>query len=187
VATAATFIIPPSLSLFMADVTASFAAELAFWRQALDRYTPEQLADGASDDDWSVGQLYAHLTGSATYFHLPMARKALAESEAGGELSDRGRAALSGQELPPVKVPPSPTYTPRQPVNAEFIRTQLDGVEIAFAATAEQIAANADAPGTASHPSMGHLTAAEWLALVPVHFKGHRRQLARLDARLGLS
>lgn len=173
----------------MAQATpnATFAEELAYWRRALGRYTPDHLADGASDDEWSIGQLYAHLTGSAVYFHLPMARKALTEAQAGGELSERGRAALSGAELPPVKVPASPTYTPRQPVNADFIRTQLDAADIAFRATAEQLAAQPDAAGTVGHPSLGHLTAAEWLALVPAHWRGHRRQLAKLEARLGLS
>ncbi len=163
---------------------ATFPAELAFWRQALDQYTPEQLADGASDDDWSIGQLFVHLAGSAVYFHLPAARRALLTETAGGELTERGQYALSGAEIPPVKVPPSATYTPHQPVNAAFIRTQLDAAEIAFATTAEQVRAQPTAPGTAAHPSLGHLTAADWLALVPIHFHSHRRQLARLDARV---
>ena len=166
---------------------AAFTAELGFWRDALTRYTPEQLADGASDDDWSIGQLYAHLAGSAVYFHLPMALRALASTDAPGALSERGQYVLSGQPVSPVKVPASPTYTPRQPVSADFIRTQLDGAEIAFAATAAQVAAAPDAVGTAGHPSMGHLTAAQWLALVPAHYQGHRRQLARLEARLGVA
>lgn len=163
---------------------ATFPAELAFWRQALDRYTPEQLADGASDDDWSLGQLFVHLGSSALRFHLPFTQRALTSTDAPGELSDIGRAALSGQETPPRKVPASPQYTPKQPESAAAITALFEELETAYAVAVAQVQATGAAPGTVGHPALGHLTAADWLALIPVHFHGHRRQLARLDARV---
>lgn len=170
-----------------AEQIAAFPAELAWWRDQLPRFSAEQLAEGASDDDWSIGQLYAHLAQGAMRFHLPMAQKALESTEPAGEPASFAGPMLAGQEMPPVKVPASPQYTPHQPAGAEAIAAMLTEMETAYLATAERVRANPTAGGTAAHMRFGHLTAAQWLALVTNHFRGHRKQLLRRQERMAVA
>lgn len=167
-----------------AEQIAAFPAELAWWRTQLPRFSADQLAEGASDDDWSIGQLYAHLAGGALRFHLPMAQKALESTEPAGEPTPFAQPVLEGQDMPPVKVPASPQYTPRQPADAAAITAMLNEMEAVYHATAERVAANPTAGGTSAHMRMGHLTAGQWLALVSTHFRGHRKQLLRREERM---
>lgn len=165
------------------DHIATFPAELAWWRQNLARYSDAQLAEGESEDDWSIGQLYAHLGQSALFFHLRLAQEAL-DAAPGGPVDNPVAAQMmthgfGGQRI---KVPASPQYTPRQPESRAAIEATFDQVSALYEQVAER--AKAIGGGTSAHPRLGAFTAEQWLALIPIHFQHHRAQLERREERL---
>jgi hypothetical protein len=79
-----------------------------------------------------------------------------------------------------VKVPPSETYTPKQPLNIEVIETSLKKLIKMMQETEQEIRSASEISKTA-HPVFGFLNAREWFQLIEMHFRHHLRQKRHLD------
>lgn len=164
-----------------------FGAVIEQYRKCLDRYTIDQLRYKASDDQWSLGQMYNHLIKSALFMQLGAVEKC-AEGEASDTLermSEDGQQIFRLGSFPPikVKVPDSPQYTPPQPESKEQIAEGLDkvwGKAQSWASKLNEIPENRKV----KHPRFGYLTALEWYQLMEMHFRHHLRQQEELEQQL---
>jgi hypothetical protein len=160
----------------------------------------DQLLWKPVEDNWSLGQMYMHLIGSAQFMHLRNAALCLG-TDGSPEVSRAGKTK-TGEDLfksgsfPPdrIQVPPSSQYTPPQPESKEQL---VDGlrdtlrrmVEIepaiasAFDPTAK-LRSETDkeiVQNTVLHPRLGGLNALEWFRLIEMHYRHHLLQKRRLD------
>lgn len=155
----------------------------------VERLSLQQLQWVPSEGEWSLGQMYMHLIGTALHMQLKNAERCLsgngdkveepAKTEAGAKIFEIGG-------FPPVKiqVPPSPQYTPGQPESKEQLTAGLQQA----AAKMEALEARANEfteDHTAVHPRLGALTAMEWFALTEMHYRHHLLQEERLIQALG--
>jgi len=168
--------------------------------RAVEHSELEQLLWKPAEDEWSLGQMYMHLIGSAQMMQLRNAALCLepGESPEGSQASKTvlGVALFRAGSFPPerVQVPPSPQYTPSQPESKEQLieglrettrrMTELepriaavfDSVASARAESSQQLAHR-----TVLHPRMGGLNALEWFQLVEMHYRHHLHQKLRLE------
>ncbi|WP_282774942.1 DinB family protein [Phaeodactylibacter xiamenensis] len=163
-----------------------FEAILTIWEQALPGYSEVEFAQKPSPESWSVGQVYQHLIQASLDFHLKEVEHCLAnDNHAEQRKNLRGTIAyhMLGQ-FPPIriKVPASESYTPKQPKNKAAVTKGLNQMRHAMKQLATQI--DGQPSGKTQHPGFDYLNASEWYRLVPMHFKHHLRQKARLDKYL---
>ncbi|PLT47988.1 hypothetical protein B8V81_0120 [Paenibacillus pasadenensis] len=166
------------------------------YKQELEGLSLERLLWKPSADEWSLGQMYMHLIGSAQQMQLANAALCLAPD---GDPADcpagktkQGEALFQEGSFPPdrIQVPPSPAYTPPQPAGKEQL---LDGLRQTLSRMAEiepAVAAAFDPQRDAAfqrvhktvvHPRLGGLNALEWFQLIEMHYRHHRLQKQRLD------
>ncbi len=160
-----------------------FKRVLTLWQEELPRYSPEQLQARPDERSWSMGQLYNHLIDSAINFHLKEVDRCLSSLE-----NRTGRKNLKGfviynilNGFPPVKiaVPPSDSYTPKQPEGMEELRDGLEKVARAMEETLPRL--RQEKTGKTAHPALAFLNAAEWYKLVEMHYRHHLRQKEALE------
>lgn len=154
----------------------------------LDRFDMEELTRKPEEEAWSLGQMYMHLINAALRLHLRNVHACAASAEGvvtEGEKSESGKAAFSNQAIPPIRiqVPPSPAYTPPQPVSKDQIREGLLNVLDEMKRT-EPVVHTAPVDHKIVHPGFGALNADEWFMLVEMHYRHHLRQKERLEVFL---
>ncbi|SEU09457.1 DinB family protein [Paenibacillus sp. NFR01] len=164
----------------------------------LDSTSLEQLLWKPAEDEWSLGQMYMHLIGSAQYMQLRNAALCLepGDSPKRAEKTKLGEDVFQAGSFPPdrVRVPPSPQYTPLQPDSKEqlvgglrdTVRLMTE-IEPAIAAafvpvTQGELGSDRESVrNTVLHPRLGGLNALEWFGLIEMHYRHHLLQKARLD------
>lgn len=174
------------------EIAARFEETVRFYLNELDSLTTEQLLRKPNEEDWSIGQMYAHLIQSATRMHLGNVRRCLhPEGEdgvvRGGEKTEAGKAVMALGSFPPerIRVPASPQYTPEQPSGKEELVQGLLEV-LRRANELEPSLREADLSATVAHPRFGGLNAREWFQLVEMHYRHHLLQLGRLQTAFGI-
>ncbi len=165
----------------------NFLNQVEIWEEALGKYSLEELLKQPEEGSWSLGQVYMHLISATLDFQLPQAETCMNTSE-NSSSGKNFRGFMTYRILggfPPVqiKVPPSKTYTPKQPQSREQIEQGLAEVRERMKQVFEGLSQN-KSKGKTKHPGLGFLNAREWFALVPMHFKHHLHQKKRLDAFL---
>ncbi len=166
---------------------ARFNAVLDTWEQALDQYSESDFSKQPAPDAWSIGQVYAHLLGSAHNFHLKQVEACLASdlnSDKPKTMPGRISYLLGGFLPVKIKVPPSPQYTPPPPGSRAEIRERIAALRPKMTELAQKIAQPGVSKGKTVHPALGYLNAAEWFQLVDMHYRHHLRQKQRLDTFL---
>ncbi|MEJ8305582.1 DinB family protein [Saccharibacillus sacchari] len=171
----------------------SVARSTRRYLRQIDQLDLEQLRRVPAEDEWSLGQMYMHLAGSALHMQLANAKRCL-EAAASGKPSQPllktplGEALFEAGSFPPerVKVPPSPQYTPAQPESKEQLRSALQ--QVVACVSEMEASAIADRSGhTQAHPRFGNLTASEWVTVTEMHYRHHFLQEERLLKELGLA
>lgn len=158
------------------------------WVRALDTYSDQNFLQKPDEQSWSIGQVYNHLVTGTNRFHLQQIATCM---------ENRGKEMKGGKKFPGkfvfftgsfpntrIKVPPSATYTPKQPDGREVMREGL----IQLIQTMRDAAAKlppASPTMKTEHPAFGYLNAEEWFRLIEMHFRHHLRQKKRLDHFLG--
>ncbi|MFA6439004.1 MAG: DinB family protein [Bacteriovoracaceae bacterium] len=161
----------------------------SLWIEDINRYTDEQFLRKPDDRQWSIGQVYEHLIQSAMSFHLEQIR--LCTDKRGVEMQGGkkppGRIIYFFGNIPPmrIQVPPSPTYTPKQPSGKNEIADRLRGV-LRVMKEIQPAVESASQSQKTEHPAFGYLNAREWFQLIPMHYRHHRRQQSRLNKFLGV-
>jgi hypothetical protein len=159
----------------------------AIWEKDLYKYTLEQLLKKSDADSWSLGQVYNHLITATLFFHLKQVEACIANNDNANK-SKNFKGFLTYNvlgKMPPIKikVPPSDTYTPRQPESIDAIKNGLAKVQLKMKDMAS-ILQNSANKGKTKHPGLSYLNAEEWYRLVGMHFTHHLRQKETLDAML---
>lgn len=157
------------------------------WIDNTDRYSEEQFLRKPDDLQWSVGQVYVHLIQSTNQFHLRQIHQCVSQQGIvmrGGKKLPGVIAFMMGM-FPPVRihVPPSPSYTPVQPINKHDVIRQLQELKKSVKAALPEVE-KASPRCKTEHPALGYLNAREWFQLIPMHFHHHRRQQSRLNTFL---
>lgn len=171
------------------EIVKRFEEITALYLEELDRFSMEQLLHKPNAEDWSIGQLYVHLVGSARHMQLrnvELCRDASHPAvQADGSKSEAGGAIFAQGAFPPIRihVPPSPEYTPGQPDSKEGLAEDLRSVA-ARMRELEPLLAGIPSCHTVAHPRLGYLNATEWFELAEMHYRHHLRQLERLKALL---
>ncbi|MCS7460529.1 DinB family protein [Paenibacillus doosanensis] len=162
-----------------------------YYIEELDGYSEDQLKLKPSEEAWSLGQMYVHLIQTALYMQLKNAEQCRIGSEAEGDpaetempvKSEVGEAVFNLGGFPPmrIQVPASPQYTPSQ---AESKQQLVDGLQAVLRRAGELAPAMNEASPhyKIAHPRLGGLNAAEWFALVEMHYRHHLLQKERLQA-----
>jgi hypothetical protein len=160
------------------------------WLAALDTYTMDELLKKPSDESWSIGQVYIHITTANKYF-LGKNANALANGEGfetGKGKNKWGHLVFLLNMFPPVnvKMPKKDTggTEPIQPESKEQIERKIKE-NLAFFKEMEEMVAKAPKNQTKKYPFLGYLNASEWYTLAGLHMKHHLRQKRKLDKFLG--
>jgi DinB superfamily len=164
-----------------------FQNVVATWEKNLEKYTLEQLLLKPAADSWSLGQVYNHLITATLFFHLKQVEACMASND-NADKSKNFKGFLTYNilgKMPPIKikVPPSDTYTPKQPESLEAIKNGLAKVQEKMKKAAETLQNNAS-KGKTKHPGLAYLNAEEWYRLVGMHFTHHLRQKASLETTI---
>ncbi|WNQ11456.1 DinB family protein [Paenibacillus aurantius] len=170
----------------------------------LKDYSLEQLLWKPAEDEWSLGQMFGHLIGSAQFLHLRNVALCL-EPDGSPAVSTIGKTqpgeeVYSAGSFPPVRVqvPPSPQYTPPQPESKDQLVDGLRNVVRRMVEMEPAVAAAFDpgsrelwepgkepavelVPPTVAHPRFGGLNALEWFQLIEMHYRHHFLQKKRLE------
>jgi len=153
------------------------------WESDLETYSDEQLMKKPSSEEWSIGQVYAHLVMGSLQYHIKQIELCLGyDANQNEKKTFPGTLMFFIQAFPPVriKVPPSPTYTPQQPESREKIRAGMRLLRKKLQELSGEVDA-ASHVGKTKHPALGYLDAQEWFQLIVMHFRHHRLQKRRLD------
>jgi hypothetical protein len=159
------------------------------WIKDVELYSDEQFLRKPDEHQWSIGQVYVHLIQSTLNYHMQQIRQCAEKrgTEIRGGKKMPGRISYFLGVIPPVRVhvPPSPTYTPAQPVSKQEVAERLHEV-IRSVNEIRGIAESASLTHKTAHPGFGYLNAQEWFQLIPMHYHHHRRQQKRLNDFLGV-
>ena len=151
----------------------------------LKGFSMEQLTRQPNENEWSLGQMYLHLIGSALFMQIRnieecMTQDADTASNIEGK-TEAGEAIFKQAGFPPIRiqVPPSPQYTPQQPRDKEQIADGLKSV-LHRMKEIEPTLDKASMRHTVAHPRFGGVNAKEWFVLVEMHYRHHLLQQDRL-------
>jgi hypothetical protein len=171
------------------SILSQFEKTAEIWLTSLSQYSEEQFAKKPDANSWSIGQVYSHLVNGTRRYQLQQVVQCLETRPTAGNLQKKlpGKLVFLLRSFPPmrVKVPPSETYTPKQPQNIEAIRIGLEELIIIMQATERKLSSASETSKT-SHPAFGFLNAREWFQLIEMHFRHHLHQKKRLDSFLTL-
>ncbi len=182
------------------EILHQFSETVSEYIRELEDCSLDQLLWKPSEDEWSLGQMYMHLIGSAQFMQL---RNAVLCLEPGGsrdipqaEKTETGKAVFKTGSFPPerIRVPPSPQYTPSQPESKEQLISglrdtlrQMTEIEPRIALAFGTVPRLQEEPGkesvpyTVVHPRLGGLNALEWFQLIEIHYRHHVLQKIRLE------
>jgi DinB superfamily len=166
------------------SILSRFENTAGVWLTSLSQYSEAQFAKKPNADSWSIGQVYNHLVAGTRLYHLQQ----IAQCLEGKQTERNGRKQLPGKltfflgSFPPIriKVPPSETYTPKQPQNIDTMKSGLEKLIKIMRETEQKLSGVSEISKTA-HPAFGFLNAREWFHLIEMHFRLHLRQKKRLD------
>jgi hypothetical protein len=130
-----------------------------------------------------MGQMYGHLVVGTRFYHLKQIAECLDQrGTINGKKKLPGTLSFLFGSFPPirVKVPPSETYTPKQPESIEAIKFGLESLVVAVREAAQKVSSSTSRHKTL-HPAFGYLDAREWFELIEMHFRHHLRQQRRLE------
>jgi hypothetical protein len=153
------------------------------WESELKKYSDEQFSKKPSPESWSIGQVYGHLVFGALSYHIKQIEQCfLSDANQKEGKTFPGRLMFLINSFPPVriKVPPSPTYTPKQPESKEKLRAGMRLLQKKLQDLSGEID-NTIHFGKTQHPALGYLGAKEWYQLIVMHFRHHLRQKKRID------
>jgi hypothetical protein len=162
-------------------LAADFHETLNVWRDAVDKYTPQQFAKQPAEDSWSIGQVCAHLIGSTERIFAAIRLCLRSADNANMPKTDAGEKAFKTQILSETKVraPRASVQFPESP-DSRTVHTSLDRLEKEFIELSGRVEM-ADSTGKQKHPVLGYLTAEEWLKSIDMHFRHHLKQKADID------
>jgi hypothetical protein len=166
-----------------------FEETLGHYLRQLDGYSMEQLTHVVDEEEWTLGQMYMHLIGSALYMQLRNAEECLSQSGNAAafteEQSDDWKKMQQIGGFPPVaiKVPASPFYTPQQPESKEQIVQGLLTVLARMKEVGSKLE-EADMTYTVAHPRLGPLNAMDWFNVVEMHYRHHLLQEEKIKSTL---
>jgi hypothetical protein len=166
------------------SILSQFEKTAEVWLASLDGYSEEEFVKKPDADSWSMGQMYNHLVSGTRLYHLQQIAQCLegkvTEKKAGKKFPGK-LTFLLGSFLPVrIKVPPSDSYTPKQPASKEAIKAGLEKLMRMMRELEQKISSASEIP-TTNHPALGALNAREWFQLIEMHFRHHLRQKNRLD------
>jgi hypothetical protein len=165
------------------SILAQFEKTAEIWLTSLNQYSDEQFAKKPDENSWSIGQVYSHLVNGTRRYQLQQIAQCLEGKQTTSNLKKKlpGKMSYFWGSFPPIriKVPPSETYTPKQPQNIEAMRIGLEELIKIMRAT-EQKLSSASKTSKTSHPAFGSLNAPEWFQLIEMHFRHHLHQKKRL-------
>lgn len=155
----------------------------------LNKLDMDSLHKKQSEEEWSIGQMYVHLIQSALFMHLHNVEQCLSSKDSAlnsdEEKTELGRQVFESGHFPPVpvKVPPSPQYTPQPPESMESL---IDGLHMVVERmrSTEPLVYQASVNNKIRHPRLGALNAKEWFLLIEMHYRHHFLQLDRLISNL---
>jgi hypothetical protein len=153
------------------------------WESELGKYSDEQFILKPSPESWSIGQVYEHLVMGALNYHIKQIELCLlSDANQNEKKTFPGILMFSINSFPPVriKVPPSPTYTPKQPESKTKIYAGMRLLKKKLQDLYSEID-NAIHFGKSKHPALGYLGAKDWYQLIVMHFRHHLRQKKRID------
>jgi len=160
--------------------------EIEEWENDLEKYNLNQLVKKENKENWSMGQLYKHLIDGTLDYHLKQINECINTSENKSKKKNfKGFIAfhiLKGFPPVKIKVPPSETYTPKQPTSIQELKEGFQKLKNEMNKTLVNF--KKDKKGKTPHPAFSYLNATEWFALIPMHFKHHIRQKERLNNHL---
>jgi hypothetical protein len=166
------------------SILSQFEKTAGVWLNSLSHYSEEQFAKKPNADSWSIGQVYNHLIVSARLFHLQQIAQCLEGKQTEYNMGKNfpGKITFFLGSFPPmrIKVPPSITYTPKQPPNIEAMKMGLEKLIKIMRETEQKLSSASEMPKTV-HPAFGFLNAREWFHMIEMHFRHHLRQKKSLD------
>jgi hypothetical protein len=167
----------------MNNVFYTYLKIAALWESELEKYSDEQFAMKPSQESWSIGQVYEHLVMGTLNYHIKQIEECLVNDEnPQAKKSFLGKLIYTIDSFPPVriKVPPSPTYTPKQPENKERIKAGMRLLKKKLQDLSVEID-HAVHFGKTKHRALGYLGAKDWYRLIVMHFRHHMLQKKRID------
>ncbi len=152
---------------------------------ALDNYSDEQFTHKSAEDVWSLGQMYEHLSVSASYFFLANTLRCLEQrkGQIGGDKNQYGDNLYKYNSFPPIKIRipdavrgPEPVAKTRAEYQTLFTKIIADAKDLIVPIT------NDLGQYKCIQPAFGWLNAHEWYHLMEMHFRHHLRQQTDLEA-----
>lgn len=136
-----------------------------------------------SPEIWSIGQLYEHLTLSASYFFLKNIKYCIEQrnGQIGGDMNSNGENVFKYNSFPPIKVKvpgnaPEPVAKAQKHYHDELGKI-VQQIENQFNEVAEN-----DGNYKTLHPAFSWHNAQQWLQSFEMHHRHHLRQKAELEA-----
>lgn len=158
-----------------------------FWLHELDKYNDAPFLDKPSEKEWSLGQLYSHLSNGTLLYHIKKIENCIAKEKGSlkGKKKFKGKMLFLMGSIPAKKIksPLNEKYPPAQPEDVKQARNSMIKLLKSMNDISEKVL-NADKKYRVEHPSFGYLNAQEWYKLIELHFKHHLKQKKRLDKRL---
>lgn len=161
-----------------------FEVEWAYWKNALEDYTEDQLRQLTEASGWTMGQVYDHLIMTSYGLSREWIPECLATYEETGHLrkTPTGTAIFLLGRFPPIRAKfegPAPV----QPQNKAEIEVRFDEVFAAVRDTRDLLN-QATQSGKKKHFALGYLDGWQWYKFITIHLRHHRRQKKRIDAVL---
>ncbi|TAE76331.1 MAG: DinB family protein [Bacteroidetes bacterium] len=170
--------------MFKPDVIfAQIEKSLDSYVKNLDNYSDNQFYFKSSPEIWSLGQMYAHLVSSHSFFiyHINNCLQKRKGQE-GGEKNEFGTKILIKNSFPPIKISIPDAWKGEEPI-AKTIQEYKDifpTMKNNMKNILENIK-NDDQSYKTLHVAAGWLSAVEWLQVADMHLRHHFRQRDELE------
>lgn len=158
---------------------------LSQFREDLDGYTERQLRYRATEDIWSIGQMYDHIIVVAEEYADEIERCLASNEKQSLGKTDFGERLFQAGGFPPIKIrlPDEMNQPPNNTDRRETLERRIDELS-ARLKRLEPLVRSANPDVKAHHGGFGWLTAQEWYELIEMHTRHHVRQQADLERHL---
>jgi len=151
------------------------------WITALHQYSFSQLCTQPDSKNWSLGQLYIHLTDDANYYIEQIKICVSSNDNALEEMSAFAKKIFLNNDFPDEQIEGAPAnaFIP-QPGSKDDLLNSLINLKDEMNQVAVLVS-ESTFRGKTKHPGLGYFSAVEWLQFAEMHFRHHLRQKKRID------
>lgn len=157
------------------------------WISVLERYSFETLIQKPDVENWSLGQVTAHIINESAFYMQQVEACLNSNENSSCQMTEEASVMFDQNSFPDIKIKRDVSLSQyyQQPENKPEILAKMQQLKARLNHLVTKIETSAYR-GKTRHPGLGYFNALQWMQFTEMHMRHHLRQKKRIEALLKL-